>query len=49
MDAKTREAQKILNANCDVNAGDTTAVLAVCDLNPNDGVQKDDEACAGFP
>ena len=49
MDVKTREAQKILNAGCDVNAADNAAVLAACDLNPSDGVQKDDEACAGFP
>jgi hypothetical protein len=49
MHVKTRELQAILDANCDRSAGDEAAVLAACDLNPNDGVDKPDEACAGFP
>jgi hypothetical protein len=56
MHVKTREAQKILDAACDVNAGDSEAVFAACDLDPNvdydgNGTPDDDhdEACAGFP
>jgi hypothetical protein len=56
MHVKQREAQKILDATCDVNAGDSEAVFAACDLNPNvdfdgNGTPDDDhdEACAGFP
>jgi hypothetical protein len=56
MQAKRREAQKVLDASCDVSAADVEAVLAVCDLDPasdydDDGVLDNDhdEACAGYP
>jgi len=49
MHAKTIEAQKVLDASCDLNAYDPAAVIAACDITPNDGVDSDDEACAGYP
>ena len=49
MHVKTIELQKILDASCDRAAGDEAAVLAACDLDPNDGAENYDEACAGKP
>ena len=49
MHVKKVEIQKILDASCNTSVADLAAMLAVCDLNPNDGVEKYDEACAGFP
>lgn len=50
------EAQKILDAACDVGAANVQAVYDACDLDPavdydGDGTNDndDDEACAGYP
>lgn len=49
MHVKTLQAQRILDASCDVDAADEQAILDACDLDPNDGMRMDDEACAGYP
>ncbi len=49
MHVKARELQAILDAGCDASAGDEAAVLAACDLDPSDGEDMPDEACAGYP
>lgn len=56
MNVKSREIQKILDAMCDLEAGNEPAVFAACDLDPTvdfdgDGTPDNDhdEACAGFP
>lgn len=49
MHVKTREFQKVLDAACDLAAADEAALRMVCDLDPSDGVDKLDEACAGYP
>lgn len=49
MHAKTVEAQKFLDANCDSSVLDEAAVIAACDTTPDNGEDSDDEACAGYP
>jgi hypothetical protein len=49
MHEKTVQAQAVLDADCNADAYDEEAVLAACDLTPDDGVDTDDEACAGYP
>jgi hypothetical protein len=49
MHAKRVEYDKVLAAACDLAAADPVPIREACDLNPNDGVDKTDEACAGLP